>query len=188
MMDVRVVSRSTKEAVSLDRLKVHCRVRGSHDDDLLRTMLSAAVLQFEEHTSRKVLTTTLELQLCEFPCDNTPIELPHPPFVSLDSINYLDSNDDPQTLTGTRTRTGAIFTTLYPERDTEWPEVSDRANGDEVTIDITCGYGEDHNAVPNDLQVSLMALVSLWYEDREVGDVPQSIKNLWGPYVTEPII
>lgn len=188
MMDVRVITRSNKDAVSLDRLKVHCRVRGTHDDELLRTMLSAAVLQFEEHTSRKVLTTTIELQLCEFPCVNTPIQLPFPPFVEVTSIKYLDSNDDEQTLTGTRTRTGEIFTTLYPERDTDWPEVSDRANGDEAKINIIAGYGEDHNSVPNDLQVSLMALVSHWYEDREVGDVPQSIKNLWGPYVTEPVV
>lgn len=188
MMDVRVTSRSTKEAVNLDRLKVHCRVRGTHDDDLIRMMLDAAVLQFEEHTCRKVLTTGIELQLCEFPCTDTPIQLPFPPFVSVNSIEYLDTNDDPQVVTGTRTRTGEIFTTLYPERDTEWPEVSDRGNGDELKINITSGYGEDYNSVPNDLQVSLMALVSHWYEDREVGDVPQSIKNLWGPYVTEPII
>lgn len=187
-MDVRVTSRSDRDAVNLDRLKVHCRVRGDHDNDLLRTMLSAAVLQFEEHTCRKVLTTGLELQLCEFPCNNTPIQLPHPPFVSLNSIEYLDTNDDPLTVANARTRTGEIFTTLYPERDTEWPEVSDRANGDEVKINITAGYGDDYNSVPNDLQVSLMALVSHWYEDREVGDVPQSIRNLWGPYVTEPVV
>lgn len=188
MMDVRVTSTSNGDAVNLDLLKVHCRVRGTHEDGLLRAMLKAAVRQFEEHTCRKVLHTGLELQLAEFPCDNSPIQLPYPPFVSLNSIAYLDVNDDEQSLTGTRTRTGEIFTTLYPEQDTDWPEVSERANGDEVKINITSGWGVDYNAVPQDVQLSLMALVSGWFEDREVGDVPQSIKNLWGPYVTEPVV
>lgn len=185
-MDVRVLSTSNGDAVDFGLLKVHCRVRHDMDDALLRTYLKASVIQFEEHCSRKVLNTGLEVQLCRFPC-NKPVVLPYPPFQTLNSITYLDTDDESQTLTGVTTRTGEIFTQLNVPTD-DWPDVSTQGNGDEVKINITAGYGHDYNSVPHDLQVSLMVLVGLWYEDREIGDVPDGVKNLWGPYVTEPIV
>lgn len=185
-MDVRVISTTNSDAVDFGLLKVHCRVRHDLDDALLRSYLKAAVNQFEEHTSRKVLSTSLEVQLCRFPC-NRPIILPYPPFQSLSSVVYLDENDESQTLTGLTTRTGEIFTQVNMPSD-GWPDVSAQGNGDEVKINTISGYGPDYQSVPHDLQVSLMVLVSLWYEDREIGDVPDGVKNLWGPYVTEPVV
>ena len=168
------------------KLKVHCRVRHDHDDDLLRTYLKAALSQFEAHTNRKVLTTGIELQLDSFPATGA-IRLPFPPFAELISIVYLDGNDEEQTAAG-RIRQGEIFANLYSDDADGWPDVSTRGNGDEVTISYITGFGTDYNSVPADLQVSLMVLVGIWYEDREIGDVPDGVKNLWGPWETEPIV
>ena len=200
-MDTRVISTTNSDAVDFEKLKVHCRVRHDMDDALLRTYLKSAVSQFEAHTSRKVLTTGIELQLSAFPVQKCmsirwpnqariPTEsiiLPFPPFQELTSINYLDVNDVAQTTNGL-IRQGEIFAYLYSADADGWPDTSLRGNGNEVTIAYKAGFGADYNSVPEDLQVSLMVLVGIWYEDREVGDVPDGVKNLWGPWETEPVV
>lgn len=187
-MDVRVVSKSAGDVVDFGLLKVHCRVRSVHDDALLRHYARSAADQFEEHTCRKLLHTALELQLPCFPSCNRPIKLPCPPLVAVTSINYLDADNQEQTTTGT-VRQGEIFAYLYPaDPDEGWPEVSSRGYGNEVRINILSGYGVDHNAVEEGIKFSLMCLVDRWYEDRTIGEVPDAIRNLWGPYETEPLV
>lgn len=183
-MDVRIVSRSNSDAVDFGKLKVHCRVRGNHDDSLLRTFLKAAIKQFEEHTCRKVPVTSLELQLPRFPLCGKPIKLPHPPLIEVTSIVYLDTDKADQNATWTF-RQGHMFAFLYPsDPDGGWPETYDRGHGNEVQVNYNAGYTP---TIDEDLEASLMQLVGHWYEDRLIGEVPKGVRDLWGPFETEPI-
>ncbi|HVW36055.1 MAG TPA: head-tail connector protein [Pirellulales bacterium] len=123
---------------------------------------------------------------------NWAITLPLPPVQAVNSITYLDSAGDLQTLapsqyvvdvTGEPAR-------LTPQYGFVWPIT--RWQVGSVTVQFTAGYGTAAD-VPETVKAAIKLLVAHWYEHREavsdktMASVPLAVESLllaeaWGSY------
>ncbi len=115
------------------------------------------------------------------------IRLPKPPCISVDAINYIDSNGalqllDPAlyyvSLSEVRTEITRAVNAAWPS--TQWqPEA--------VRVDFTCGYGTTASALPGMVRRAMRLLVAHFYSNREIFlesrfalEIPHSIDDiLW---------
>jgi hypothetical protein len=116
---------------------------------------------------------TREMVLSRFPC--WQIEVPWPPLITVESIEYTDTDGTDQTLAtsayqasapiGPTCRKGAII----PARDTTWPTIDAQAI-DPVRITFRCGYvdgGSPEQAnVPEDLLHGQLLVIGEMYKQR----------------------
>lgn len=183
------------EPVTLADAKLHCRVEITDDDALITGLIVAARRVCESRAKRSLITTTYDMILDSFPFGggyynrlvrqfygafpgasgatwpgflptNTGIiELTHPPLQSVDSIKYLDSGGNLQTLdpsvysvvAGTPGRINPAYGKIWP---VTYPQIG------AVTIRFACGYG-DAPAVPENYKSAIKLLVGDLYEHRE---------------------
>lgn len=158
-------------AAWLDVAKTHCRVDTDDDDAYIAELLGMAVLAVEESIPghRQLLTATWRFPVRTW--WSRPLRLPRPPLQSVDSITFLDSWGNTQTLDP------SIYTVHAPTRaagwidraafqvwpahrtDTPWP----------ITVQITCGYGTQ-----TDIPLTLKRAALLWVADafENRGDSP----------------
>lgn len=113
----------------------------------------------ENFTGLALGVKTLLVRLAGFPDDDEAIELPCPPLVSVDSIEYADENGDVQTL-GTGDfeidETG-LFPKVVPTDS--WP------TGTSVVVTYTVGYAPD--AVPKAALWGMLLLLAHAWKNRE---------------------
>lgn len=149
--------------IPLSLLKAHCRVDFDDDDAILSLYLSAATSWFEGATRRLLSQQTRNLRLDEF----RAIALPFPPFASLTSITYVDSDGATQTLSST----------LYVV-DTNYPIAVVRFVGElpslhETTADrITITYVAGWTSPPADVVAAVLQLAATSYLMREATSSP----------------
>lgn len=111
------------------------------------------------------------------PSFGTYIRPSRAPFVSLTSIEYVDTDDAPQTLTGARVQAGRIYAPV-----SGWPSL---AGYSPVTLTYQAGY----ETTPADLISAQLLMVGHWFANREavnVGnittEVPFAVEALCRPY------
>lgn len=82
--------------VTLAEVKQHLRIDSddTYDDDLLNAYIATAVERSEIITGRALLRTTYKLEIDTW----REVQLPKPPFVSITSIKYIDTDGNEQTL------------------------------------------------------------------------------------------
>lgn len=135
-MDYQITTPPTHLPVSLTEAKRHLRVTDSNSDTLIRTLIAAAARWCELYQGLSWLYQTLTIKLDDFA--DTMI-LPMPPLIGVDSITYVDSNGDTQTLS---TDVYDVDTTSVPGRvtlgyDQTWPAT--RSVHHAVTITAKAG-------------------------------------------------
>jgi uncharacterized phiE125 gp8 family phage protein len=164
--------------------------------------ITAAREYVEARTGRQLLTVQYLYTLDGFPSiyedQYRPlgwrygaIRLPKPPLVSVDKIQYIDTNgvlqtlqptNDPITNGGyqwTKNRTPGV---LAPQRFTVWP-ITDPESFDAVQVTFTAGYGAGN--VPGRLQQAIRFLIGHLYANREQ-TVQQSLSSV--PYGIDQFI
>lgn len=149
------------------------------------SLISAAITKFQEHTGRQIGTATYKMTLRSFPRCARAIRLPKPPTVSVSSVGYYATAGSLTTLdtAAYQVGKGEVFHWIESAASGYWPAVAPGlANG--VEIVFTCGYGTARASIDDDLIHSLKVLVAHWYENREAGDLPDFIVNLWGSWYT----
>lgn len=109
---------------------------------------------------RALVTQKWELTLSGFPCASE-FKIPLPPLQSVESITYVDSNGDTQTLA---TSVYAVDTASEPgvvslKYGQAWPAT--RCQRDAVTVAFTCGYG-----AAGDVPERIKSAVKLKVKDR----------------------
>lgn len=149
-------------------------------------LIRAAFTKFQDYTCRQIATATYKMTIRSFPRCGRFIRIPMPPLISVVSVGYYATVGVLTTLTETtdyQISKDEIFCYLEPAVSGFWPAtVSGLANG--VEIVFTCGYGSTRDEVDEDLVHSLKVLIAHWYENREAGDLPEFILNLWGSWYT----
>jgi hypothetical protein len=115
-----------------------------------------------------------------FPDDDEAIELPFPPILTLDYIQYVDGDGTLQTLSGSPTvwtlDAGSTPARVQPLYGESWPGVRDQMAA--VRIGYTAGYANISD-LPKALRIYLQARVSTFNEFREqliqngVGEIPR---------------
>lgn len=155
----------TESAVSLDTIKLHCRVTGDAEDMLLSAWTKAAVNVIQNERNLQLQSATYELHLDgAFPA---AIFLPVCPVKSIDSITYVDSNGTVQTLADTDYRTGNLnndhsATVITSVNGKPFPKVQNVI--DSIVISITAGY----DTIPDDLTAAILLYVAERYSRREI--------------------
>ena len=191
------------EPVTLDEAKANSNVTTTADDDLIYRLIQAATDYTEELLGRVLVQRTIDYKSDQFPMwDEWPITLPFPPLISIDSIQYYDSEDTLQTWSSDNydvhvtPRYGGL---VYPKRNTSWP--STRAFRDSVIITYQAGYdalsaNNVNDRVPEPIRQAILMLVSHLYENREATTVgtnffiqqaPMAYHALLAPFRVRPV-
>lgn len=171
-MNLTVITPPDEEPVSVATAKLHMRVDTSADDALIGDYLQAARELCEKLARRAFMTQSFRLVLDGFPA-SLILKLPRPPLQSVDEITYLDSDGVEHAWTDftvdARSEPGRIIFHSLPG--------DSLLESGAVAIEFTAGYG-DAADVPGVFAQAILQTVAVWYENREMGDIPGGAKNL----------
>ncbi len=150
------------EPLTLAEAKSHLRITHSSEDDYITSLVQASRLQVERDSWRAIVRGSRVVTLDDFPPGSDPIYLPSPPLVSVESVAYLDSNGNEQSVEGFRVDATHEPGLIVPAYGESWPET--RAGVGAVTITFTAGYADGE--VPEDIRHVIRLKLSELYEGR----------------------
>lgn len=148
------------EPVSVQQLKNQLRIEHSEEDELLKTYIVAAREYAESVTSNKVLKQQWQIAFDEF---SDSMELPIRPLISVESVQYVDTDGATQTLDASIYSVDdfdfrAKINLAYGQ---DWPDT--RAQSNAVLVNATFGNKQP----PKRIQQAILLMASHWYENRE---------------------
>jgi uncharacterized phiE125 gp8 family phage protein len=145
------------------------RIVDDSQDDTIDALIAAATEAFDGKDGalgRALVTQSWELLLDRFPCA-CEFAIPLPPLRSVESITYVDTNGDTQTLA---TSVYAVDTTSEPgvvslKYGQVWPTTRCQRNA--VTIAFTAGYGTGDD-VPERVKSAIkLKVADLFYQTQD---------------------
>ncbi len=141
------------------RRQAQSRIDIDEEQALVEGYIRAARAHVSERLHRQLCTATYELRLDQYPCGDV-IELPIAPVQSVESIEYLDTSGQTQTLTGYH-----VDCFGEPARvvSASWPGTQCVPNT--VKITFTAGYGDPAD-VPDGIKLVMKLLVDHWWNNR----------------------
>lgn len=144
-------------------LKLHLKVDFDDDDDLIDQLILAAT-QYCQNFQNRIYVSASQTMVLDW--WSNIIVPPWSPLVTVDSIVYVDTNGDDQTLSSSLYR---VDTVNEPGRITRafnesWPDIRNVTNA--ITITYTAGYGAAAD-VPDDVKNAIKLLVKSWWAHRE---------------------
>ena len=167
-MAINVTTPPTVEPVTLDEVKLHCRVDVNDDDTLLDSLIAVARQYCEVFTGRVFITQTIQYDLQRWPSGKA-IHLPRPPLQSVTSVTWWDTEGNDTVLTaGTDylVDTSPTFGTVLLPYSGRWPsEILYPVHP--IRIEYLAGYGDNAADVPEYIKAAIKLLVGNWYENRE---------------------
>lgn len=158
------------DLVTTDELKAHCVINHALDDTKLAELINVAVEKVEKDTSRSLAETTWTLTGKYFPAE---IVLPKPPYLSIESVEYVDTDGVTQTLASTEYQvvSSGVTAKLMPAPTKSWPAVQAQ-NELAVVVTFTAGYvydedGSPAGAIPWGAKQAILIWSAHLYENRE---------------------
>ncbi len=174
-MGLKPVAPPEVEPVTVEEAKAHLRPEGDADDDYVSALITAARERVELFLRRALITQGFEYARDGFPVSQV-IGLPRPPLQSVDSIQYVDTAGNVQTLApedyvvdASSSEIGRVALAW----NRFWPITRNSVNS--VVIQFTAGYGDAAEDVPQVIRQGILIEVSNMYENREDVVVGQSI-------------
>lgn len=159
------VSPPVVSPVTRDELKLHARVDGNTEDDLLDDLIATATAFLDGKDGllgRCLITQTLRLSLGAFPAE---VVLPLPPAQVVTSVTYLDADGIEQTLAPSAYRViGGDPGKVFPVDS--WPAT--KADPEAVKIEFRAGYGDLASDVPAPIKRAILEHCTLAYETRSM--------------------
>jgi uncharacterized phiE125 gp8 family phage protein len=201
-MPIVLITPPAVEPVTLADLKLQCDLPPGDDTDHVKSdmvhrklrraiRLSRAVC--ENHTRRVFITQTWKLLLDSWPHrDNRysehwyrSIVLPKPPFQSVTTFTYTDTQGDMQDMFvyGFQTDPGSE---TQPARLTSpfaqpWPPI--RMIPNNVQVEFVCGYGNTGAAVPQPILDAILLAGQFFYDGNPLtAPLPKIVTDLLEPY------
>lgn len=175
---------ATTEPVTLEQVKLQCRIEHSDLDTHLEGLIKTARKHVEAITRRTLLPQTRKLVLDAFPSEGEVIKLLYPPVTDVSSITYVDTSGTTQTWSSSNyikslTSEPARIATAY---NVQWPITREQI--DAVTVNYTVGYASA-DAVPQPLKQAILLLVESFYESgMEMSKYTESaVKSLCSYYM-----
>ena len=152
-------SKVSADIITLSDMKDFLKVTGTSEDTIIQALINAAIARAEKFMNRDLLTTTWINYRESFYEDLT---LRRGGFQSLTTIEYL-SDESYATLASTEYQVsiGGIFGKIC---EIEVP-TSDKDCND-VKITFKSGFGDDSDAIPEDIKLALQMDVSFLYSNR----------------------
>lgn len=185
MRALKLFTAPSVEPVTLDEANAQCRVDHTDDDDLIKSLITAARSHLDGQggiLNRALVYQTYDLLLdCFEPC----IEIPLPPLVEIVEIEYSDADGNTQMLasSGYQVIAGGLFQSkLIPAADASWPETQGKPQA--VRIRFTCGYADgdvspvDLTSIPQPIRTAMLIMIAHWYENREATVIGETVFQL----------
>jgi uncharacterized phiE125 gp8 family phage protein len=166
-MDV-LITAPTVEPVSLSEAKLHLRVDGTDDDDLITGLIVAARENCELVTRRALVTQTRELTLNKWPVYRG-IHFPVLPLQSVTAITYTPDEGEAVVIDGGDYVVDTVYGRLVLKADAVWPTAALQVVA-AIKVRYVAGYGSAV-AVPQAIKQAMLLLIGEWYEQREAGVV-----------------
>ena len=167
-----LTQQATGLPVKLDDVKAYSVITGNEDDSLLQNLIFEAT-QFLENRFRCAVMSQTWQQLQDGFYDprywiGSAIQISRPPFGTVTSITYLDTNGDTQTLAASQYRvaTEGIYARVTQAKNVTWPTTFEVIQ--DVTITHTCGYASQGD-VPYSIRQSIKDFVDQKYNHRGSG-------------------
>jgi uncharacterized phiE125 gp8 family phage protein len=181
-MGLKLITAPGVEPISRDTLKLHSRISGTDQDDMIDRYITAARMYCENRLGKQLINATWRLTLDQFPhvCErpyyparaafaqaHNVIDLPRCPLVSVTSVQYVDAAGVTQTLSDSYY---VVDTSTEPGRlqlkvAYSWPVTADQIAA--VTVTFVAGYGTSATDVPMDIRSAITMLAAHYYEHRE---------------------
>ncbi len=168
---VKQLTAPTTEPVTLAEAKLWCRIEDddTSQDAMLLLLITAARERAEDITARAFARRTFELRLDAFPADDSPIELPRPPLVSVESLTYATADGDVAIAGSPEGWLVDLGGDEHPGRisplyGSSWPSALTQPGS--VRIRYTAGYATS-SLIPRLVRLWIQSRVSTWYEFRE---------------------
>lgn len=206
LTSLSVVSQPAAEPVSMELLRMHCRIDHSSDDLLLESYLASARTMAESYLSRALITQTLlwtmmpESELrpnWHYIC--RPLQLPRAPVQSITSVTVLDTLGNSTTIpvatlpiVPAAAFTGYIADLVVAPQQLTIGRNTVLTDGHtlrqsmirHVQVQFVAGYGADFKSVPKPIINSILLTTAFLYEHRGDGsaDMPQAAQWLLDPH------
>lgn len=187
------------EPVSVSEIEEWTQIGTVPDDQIgvVARAITTAREMLEHKTDRQLITAKATFYLDQWP---NQIELRrHLPITAIDSVSYVDTDGDTQTLTVTTDYLANVAdpdrpALIMPGRGATWPSLRTEVYNP-ITIVASCGYGTSPESVPMAARQWIAMLVATWYyQAREsttpatINDVPRTLFDglldslYWGAY------
>lgn len=165
-------------AVTVQQAKAHLRISANDDDDVVQSLLAAAIDFLERDTGLSLINQTWRFWFDAVPDDKVLLIDRRP---ANDIVSFIGYD-----LTGNAASIGAesyfLNTVTVPARlrlaaDQDWQVA---VNG--LEVDVRSGFGETGADVPSSLVQAILCLVAHWYEFRgafDASDQPVSIPDAY---------
>jgi uncharacterized phiE125 gp8 family phage protein len=179
-MTVVVSTAPATEPVTITEAKLHLKVDGTDDDNLITALIKAARMQAENETRRALITQTIDVYLDAF-----ADEILLPPITAVTAITYTDTAGATQTLASNQYAVDIYSepARVVPAYDVTWPETREQNNA--VKIRCTAGWA-NAAAVPEAIKSWMLLQIGHWYANREAAgarlDPLPFIECLLDPY------
>ena len=172
-----------KTPVAINDLKKHLRLRedDTAEDAYLTSILNAATGFIDGRDGwlgRCLISQKWRMVLDYFP---DKIIIPLPPLISVDSITYIDSDGDTQTISSANYRVVSDIepAIIEPVEGYSWPtpDCIDAA----VRVNFTAGYGTDAASVPDMIRHYIKIVCGDMYANREsivIGTIASRLEHI----------
>lgn len=165
-MSLKLITAPSVEPISRTEAKLHLRVDGTDDDNLIDVLITAARLDVETMSLHKLITQTWDWYMDDWP--SSPIQVPFPPLQSVTGIYYTLEGASEATWSSSN-----YIVDLYNvpgwivlQSTASWPSGQlIEANG--VRIRFVCGFGSAGSSVDARLRQAMLLLIGHYYEHRE---------------------
>jgi len=158
-MRMKLITQPLSEPVSVSELKTQLRIEHSEDDAYLFGLIVAARQYAEKATGNVFITQTWDIPFTDF----SSLEIPIRPIKSIESITYVDTDGNNQTLSDS-----VYFLDDYGFRahinlgyGEQWPSIRDQKNA--VIVRVVAGA----NQAPQSIKHAVILMAAHWYENRE---------------------
>lgn len=165
----------TTEPVSVVEAKSFLRVLGNEDDLLIASIIKASREYAEQITGSQFMEATFELYTEKFEDD---FKLPKNPIKSIESIEYMDDNENYQVLDNSTYYFYEEFGISKIKYKT-FPDVSTIEHKKAIRITFKSGF----ESVPESIKAWIKVKVSTLYENREQFVIGASITSFDDKFV-----
>jgi uncharacterized phiE125 gp8 family phage protein len=173
----RRTAQPAAEPVTLAEALVHLREvgDGGANDAYITTLITVARQACEERTERTLIATPWRLTLPSFANGSHGIALAQPPVITVQSVQYLDTAGDLQTVDPADyvVHTHLEPAILAPAPGFAWPAVQP-GRLDAVRVNYTAGYGATAASVPAPLRQWILLAIGSLYDTRHA-DASQAV-------------
>jgi len=165
----KVTTNPSIDPVTVDELKLFCRIDGTEEDELLANFITAATLMTERHLGRALIQQSITLLMDFWPGEI--IDLPRPPLISITSVATLDEDDTATAYSSSNyyTITQSIPGKLVLKQSVTWPSNTSRSYCG-FKIIYKAGYGIGSTQVPQPIREGIKVWASEMYEGRTIDE------------------